>query len=247
MRKRDWSSFVGDSGSLIAEPVAAGVSRLSEPVVLTSERSFFYLIQGSGLDCLVDGGWGFCRSLDAIRSNPQKPLIAIASHSHFDHIGALYLAQRRYGHAAEAGIFQNPDPVASQALPYLAGRAVFADGATVAPETIRQTACALDVFLTDGEAIDLGDRKLRVIHTPGHSPGSLSLIDERNGLLFCADTVHDGNIHDEIPGADRTILLVSHKRLAEVDFMQACPGHGAILRRDAFLDRIARYRQEAGG
>lgn len=247
MIERDWNLLVGDNDSLIAEPVAAGVTRLSETVVSIAERSFFYLIQGSDMDCLVDGGWGFCRSLGEVRANSQKPLIAVASHSHFDHIGALHFAQRRYGHASEAGIFQNPDPAATQALPYLAGRAVLADGAAVAPETIRQVPCPLDVFLADGDVIDLGGGTLRVIHTPGHSPGSLSLIDERNGLLFCADTVHDGHIHDDIPGADRSALLMSHERLAEVDFMQACPGHGATLRRDAVLARIARYRREAGG
>ncbi len=244
---RDWTSLVGNGESLIVEPLAAGVTRLSETAVSLAERSFFYLIQGSELDCLVDGGWGFCRSLDTIRADPRKPLVAIGTHSHFDHIGALHLAQKCYGHASETAIFQNPDPAATQALPYLAGLSVFADGSSVAPETIRQTPCPLRGFLADGDAIDLGGRSLRVIHTPGHSPGSLSLVDERNGLLFCADTVHDGHIHDDIPGADRAALLMSHERLAEVDFMQACPGHGATLRRDEVHSRIARYRRETGG
>ncbi|MEQ1951337.1 MBL fold metallo-hydrolase [Mesorhizobium yinganensis] len=230
---------------MTATEIAPGILRLTEEIVSGSERSFFYLIQGSEADCLIDGGWGFGTGLDGFRANPEKPLLAVATHSHFDHIGLLHLAERRYGHRAEAAVFADPDPVTTQALPYLADRPVLTGSGTVEPASIRQTACPIDVFVENGDTVDLCDRRLTVLHTPGHSPGSLSLLEADSGLLFCADTVHDGHIWDDIPGADRAALLMSHERLAEVDFTRACPGHGAILPRAAFLDRIARYRRQA--
>jgi glyoxylase-like metal-dependent hydrolase (beta-lactamase superfamily II) len=238
-----WSLECGVEG-LSVEEIAPGVKRLSEAALLPGERSFFYLLEDTDRDCLIDGGWGFCSSLDGLRSDPEKPLVAIATHSHFDHIGMLHLAGERYGHAAEAAIFAGPDPTATQALPYLAGRPVLIGGEAVEPHSIVQPACPLDRFAGEGSRLELGSRRLDVIHTPGHSPGSICVLDAAAGLLFCADTIHDGHIHDAIPGADRKALLVSHQRLAQVDFQLALPGHGATLPRSAFLDRIDRYRNE---
>jgi glyoxylase-like metal-dependent hydrolase (beta-lactamase superfamily II) len=242
---RQWADLI-DAAGFTAIEIEPSVFRLAEAVVSEAEQSFFYLIRGDEADCLIDGGWGFGTSLGNLRSDPEKPLLAIATHSHFDHIGLLHLAGRRYGHQSEATIFADPDAVATQALPYLAGRSVLASGGTIEPASIRQTACPIDIFVEDGDTVDLGGRRLTVLHTPGHSPGSLTVLDQRSGLLFCADAVHDGHIWDDIPGTDRTALLMSHERLAEVDFARACPGHGAILPRAAFLDRIARYRRQAG-
>jgi glyoxylase-like metal-dependent hydrolase (beta-lactamase superfamily II) len=241
-----WADLVGDASGLAAEEFAPGVMRLSEKVVSEAERSFFYLVRGSNADCLIDGGWGFCDSLGFLRADPSKPLIAIATHSHFDHIGLLHMAGTRFGHRAEAAIFADPDAIATQALPYLEGRPVLDGGGTIEPDSVVQRACPLHAFLEDGQVVDLGGRRLVALHTPGHSRGSLSLLDEDAGLLFCADTVHDGHIWDDIAGADREALRMSHERLAEVDFVRACPGHGAILPRAAFLDRIALYRRQAG-
>jgi glyoxylase-like metal-dependent hydrolase (beta-lactamase superfamily II) len=241
-----WQSLECGVEGLVVEEIAPGVKRLSETALLPDERSFFYLLEDTGLDCLIDGGWGFCSSLDSLRSDPEKPLVAIATHSHFDHIGMLHLAGKRYGHPAEAAIFARPDPAATQALPYLSGRPILIGGQAVEPHSIVQSACPLDRFVGEGTRLELGSRRLDIIHTPGHSPGSICVLDAAASLLFCADTVHDGHIHDAIPGADRKALLVSHQRLAQVDFQLALPGHGATLSRPAFLDRIDRYRNEKG-
>jgi glyoxylase-like metal-dependent hydrolase (beta-lactamase superfamily II) len=239
-----WQSLACGAEGLVVEEVAPGVRRLSEAAPLPAERSFFYLVEGADRDCLIDGGWGFCVSLEALRSDPAKPLVAIATHSHFDHIGMLHLAAERCGHPAEAATFARPDPTATQALPYLAGRTVLDGGGAIAPDTITQHACPLHRFIGEGSRIELGSRTLEIMHTPGHSPGSLCVLDRAAGLLFSADTVHDGHIYDDIPGADRRDLVLSHRRLAEVDFALALPGHGAILARPDFLDRIDRYRSE---
>lgn len=246
VRLARWPDLCAARGALIAEPVADGLVRLSERVVAPGERSFFYLLEGRDRDCLIDGGWGFCGSPAELPRDPAKPLVAVATHSHFDHIGMLHLVGERAGHAAEAAVFADPTPAATQALPYLEGRDVLAGGGVIAAQTVRQSPCPLTRLLSDGDGVDLGGRRLTVLHLPGHSPGSLAFLDEAQGLLFAADTIHDGHIYDDIPGADRAALLLSHRRLAEVDFALAFPGHGAILSRAETLERSARYRRGAG-
>lgn len=241
---RDWASLVEGPEGLIVEQVAPHVLRLGERAVSAPERSWFYLVSGDDCDCLIDGGWGFCNRLDGLRSDPGKPLVSIATHTHFDHVGLLHLAASVHVHPSELDILRDPDPFETQALPYLDGRPVLANGGTIAPGSIRQAPVSVLIPIRDGDTLDIGGRHLDILHTPGHSPGSLSILDAAGGLLFCADTVHDGHIWDDIPGADPAALLLSHERLAWVEFAQACPGHGALLSPSEFAARMDRHRRE---
>lgn len=237
---RDWRAI---HSPLAVEQLLPGVLRVSETVVAPAERSFFYLLQGDDADILVDGGWGFA-SLETVRPDPGKPLLAVATHSHYDHIGLLHLSSERFGHSAEAPVYADPTPWMTQALPHLDGLPSLADGQVIDHGSILQHACPLTRIVDDGDRIEAGGISLDVLHTPGHSPGSICLIDRKHGLLFSGDTVHDGYIWDDIPGADRTTLLASHRRLASLDFARACPGHGAVLDRAAFVERIERHRRD---
>lgn len=240
----EWDSLIGGCDALVAEPLVPGVTRLSERLLSPQSRSYFYLLEGTDADCLIDGGWGFAGSLDRLRRDGAKPLVAVATHSHFDHIGLLHLASLRYGHSAERDVFAKPTPAATQALPFLAGMAaVLDDGRFIRPGSIEQEPCPLDGLVDDGQVLTIGGRTLRILHTPGHSPGSICIVDTVSGLLFCGDTVHDGEIYDAIPGADRIALAQSQQRLVRTDFRRACPGHGAILDQGEFGRCVDRYRR----
>lgn len=241
----EWDAFKALRGGVLAEPVAPGVVRLSERGLRPGCRSFFYRIDTPDCAVLIDGGWGLARSRADLGLAPEKPLIAIATHSHSDHVGALHLAETRLAHAAEAPVYDKLDPYETQARPWIDDLDFAADGTAVAPETYRQIPCPLTGTLADGARLDYGpDLRLTVLHLPGHSPGSIALLDEARGLLYTADTVHDGEIYDAIPGADRIALRRSHDRVLEVEFAQALPGHGALMSRSAVVERIERYRRE---
>ncbi|MBC7114412.1 MAG: MBL fold metallo-hydrolase [Archaeoglobi archaeon] len=90
----------------------------------------------------------------------------------------------------------------------------------------------VDVPLKGGELISTGERSLRVIHTPGHSPGSICLYEESTGELFSGDTVFpDGGIgRTDLKGGSSEKLRDSIRRLLELDVRVLYPGHGEILR-----------------
>jgi glyoxylase-like metal-dependent hydrolase (beta-lactamase superfamily II) len=71
-------------------------------------------------------------------------------------------------------------------------------------------------ILTDGDRIELGGRTLTVLHTPGHSPDGISLLEEREGLLFADDAFNAGSIYAHFPDSDVDALDVTARRLSDL-------------------------------
>ncbi|WP_343229071.1 MBL fold metallo-hydrolase [Rhizobium setariae] len=157
-----------------------------------------------------------------------KPVFAIATHAHVDHIGSFHRYARRGGHLLEAHTFADMDdagtveswfrtqeqPVAK--LPYPGWR-MEDFGLKVAPLTQQ---------LDEGDIVDLGDRKFMVLHLPGHSPGSIALFDEHHGELFSGDAIYVGGLVDDVPGADVQSYLRTMTRLLDLEIRIGHGGHG---------------------
>lgn len=88
----------------------------------------------------------------------------------------------------------------------------------------------VDRFVRDGETIDLGDSVLRVIHTPGHTCGSICLYEADSKSLFSGDTVFpNGGIgRTDLPGGSSQDLIRSISKLAKLDVRVLYPGHGRV-------------------
>jgi glyoxylase-like metal-dependent hydrolase (beta-lactamase superfamily II) len=82
--------------------------------------------------------------------------------------------------------------------------------------------------LQEGDRIDLGGRTLAVWHTPGHSPGHISLLDSETGYLFCADTCYGGTMWIQSPDADVPAWRRSLERMAGAPITGICGGHDAV-------------------
>jgi hydroxyacylglutathione hydrolase len=87
-----------------------------------------------------------------------------------------------------------------------------------------------DVTLHDGDRIG----SLRVLHTPGHTPGCICLYDADEEILFSGDTVFTGGSFGryDFPGGDRAALTASLERLAELEVRELYPGHGEPVLHD---------------
>ena len=110
-----------------------------------------------------------------------------------------------------------------------------------APGLIDESRCLAMIFggrapgITPEIVLHDGDRigSLRVIHTPGHTPGGICLYDEKRKLLFSGDTVFTGGSFGryDFPGGDRTALTASIERLSTLDVEGLYPGHGEPVTR----------------
>ena len=85
------------------------------------------------------------------------------------------------------------------------------------PAAYKIHAYRIDATLKDGEQIDLGGRMLQVVATPGHTPDSLCLLDEKNGLLFTGDTFYKGPIYLFEPETKLADYLKSVEKLISLN------------------------------
>ncbi|MHC1632170.1 MAG: MBL fold metallo-hydrolase [Methanotrichaceae archaeon] len=153
--------------------------------------------------------------------DPQEIKLIILTHSHHDHSGGVPKIKEVTGakvliHEDEAGLLG--DDLATVA--YLFGKS--------APKI------EVDGTLKEGDVIDLGQWKLEVLHTPGHSPGGISLYERKEMVLFSGDTVFpQGNIGrtDLFEGSTED-LVKSIERLTELDVKVLYPGHMEVINRD---------------
>ena len=180
------------------EPISNGASwfshkRLSPDVAVYTEpflndffRANFYHLRGRDLDLLVDAGMGLAPLAGELDIPPGKPLLAVATHIHADHVGSLHEFTDRAGPRLEAEAFATMDD-----------RFTFADmfrdmddPVSRLPEPGWSAAnyliapAALTRILDEGDVIDLGDRQLRVLHLPGHS-WMVRLGCSTNGTASC--------------------------------------------------------------
>lgn len=94
--------------------------------------------------------------------------------------------------------------------------------------------------LWEGEQIDLGGRRLLVMHIPGHTPGSIALLDQQTGNLFAGDSVQTGPIYMFGPGRNLPALVVSMERLESFGgkIRSILPCHGALPLPASYIQKI---------
>ena len=100
--------------------------------------------------------------------------------------------------------------------------------------------------LHDQDKIDLGGRSLRVLHTPGHSPGHVVYLDEARGILFTGDTAYQGPLFACFERSSPVDFAQSVKRLARLPSVKViCPGHNDPITTPGWLNKLAEYVEAA--
>jgi len=149
--------------------------------------------------------------LEALGS--RRVAAVVLTHGHFDHLGAV----REILDSTGAPLVVHEDDAASSTTSTGNGGALFG---------FSETAPQADRTVRDGDVITAGELELRVIHTPGHTPGSICLYG--GDILLSGDTLFAGSIgRTDFPGGDMAAMRRSIARLASLpDETRVCPGHG---------------------
>ena len=185
-------------------PLGNGITAIGEPRY--HQQNWSYLICGTERALLFDTGSYYGDITPVVASLTDLPLIVMPSHMHYDHLGNILGFER----------IVLPD------LPILRACAT---GAQITPtETLflgrseDRTAptFAVDSWLPIGADIDLGGITLHLLHTPGHSPDSVSLWWAEGRTLFAADYLYHGPLYAQVPGADLPAYLATARVLQDL-------------------------------
>jgi hydroxyacylglutathione hydrolase len=139
----------------------------------------------------------------------------VLTHAHFDHTGGLGVIK------TNAKIMMHAEDAKMVGTPATASN-FFGE---------RAPTFNIDVLLKDGDEIDIGNSILRVVHTPGHTPGSICLYEPESKSLFSGDTIFpNGGIgRTDLIGGSSKALVASIERLIKFDVEVLYPGHGAVM------------------
>jgi glyoxylase-like metal-dependent hydrolase (beta-lactamase superfamily II) len=219
-----------------------GVTLIHEPHVPPFYRCNMWHLRGRTGDLLLDSGMGVVPLRAQVALLAERPVLAVASHSHFDHIGAHHEFADRAIHRLEAAILARPEPQATLAAAYDLD-AIFT---ARPPPPYRPGRYAIRPapptrLLEAGEVIDLGDRLLEVLHLPGHSPGSIGLWEAATGILFSGDAVYDGPLVDDCYHSDVPDYLATMARLRALPVRVVHGGHFPSFGAERFRALIDDY------
>jgi glyoxylase-like metal-dependent hydrolase (beta-lactamase superfamily II) len=210
------------------ERCADDVTLISEPFIKEFYRCNCWHVRGRDRDMLVDSGMGVLPLRRWVPLVTERALTAVASHTHFDHIGCHHEFRDRVVHRAEAHILADPVNTATLADPYVTDDIFDAlPPAPYASTTYAVHAAPATRLVDDGDVIDLGDRVFEVIHTPGHSPGGIALWEAATGILFSGDIVYDGPLIEDTYHSDAADYHASMVRLHDLPVRVVHGGHFA--------------------
>lgn len=179
-----------------------------------------YLLRSDSRHILIDPGHAALfdhvrQGLDALGISVADIDLVVCTHAHPDHIEAIRFfapTKARFAiHEAEWRLIQKMAPYLKSAM-------------GIDPDSL-----APDFFLTEGD-LTVGDMQLAVYHTPGHSPGGISLHWPATGALFTGDLIFKGGLgRTDLPGGDGGQLKASIRRMGTIAADWLLSGHGEVV------------------
>jgi glyoxylase-like metal-dependent hydrolase (beta-lactamase superfamily II) len=235
-------------------PVTETLSRIDEPSVHEVLRANIWHLRGRYRDLVVDAGVGVASLREHVPVLFENSPVLVLTHRHLDHVGSAHEFSDRRMHADTEVDGRTPASLRGPELASLLGLA-WPDAPPLLIDRLPSESFEVDSYqvlpapatdaLADGDVVDLGDRQLRVVHLPGHTPGCICLFEEQSGALFSGDMIYDGVLLDELPTSDVTAYVDSMFRLRSMPVRVVYPGHGDPFdgdRLEALIDAYIRTR-----
>jgi hydroxyacylglutathione hydrolase len=181
-----------------------------------------YIIRRSrtAADCLlIDAGLDPDKIIDFLEAGQLNPLAVILTHGHIDHIAGTeqlrlhYPALKVYIHKQDAQMLTGEKKNLSELM------------------GVSFTTKPANCILTDGQLIEQAGITLKVIHTPGHTPGGICLYSKKDGILFSGDSLFSDSVgRTDFPGGSMPQLIQSIKKnlLILPEEVIVYPGHGPV-------------------
>ncbi len=193
-----------------------GVYSIVEPYQF--QETISHLILGEDRAVLFDTGLGLLPIRPVVERITSLPVSVLNSHTHYDHVGgnaefsSVLAINTEYTKANMLGFKHSVIEIDLAPDAFCNGPPEGADVATFYTKPWMASR-----YVEDGEILDLGSRKLEVLHVPGHTPDATALLDAENGLLFTGDTFYDAELWLFVPESNLDDYGRSISRLANLE------------------------------
>jgi hydroxyacylglutathione hydrolase len=207
-----------------------------------------YLIVGRDSAMLIDTGLGFADLKRFVRTITPLPLIVVNTHSHPDHTGSSFQFEKVYCHADDAQMirFFSSKDFRKTSFKNMGGMRV-PDSLRI---SVKDSLYSVNlVAVKDKQIFNLGDRQIEVIYVPGHTPGSICLLDRKDKYLYTGD---NNNILVWLHPQDALPLDIYLKSLEKLqgratEYTTLLPGHGDPVDNKFISEQIECVKSIIGG
>lgn len=212
------------------------------------EQVHSYLLIGEEKAALIDTGLGIDNIKRITDQLTNLPIIVLTTHVHWDHIGSHGEFKNIYVHKDEEDWLVNGIKKLSieQIRKDVSRDITIPTPETFNPDTYKPFQGNPTGLLNDGDEIEIGNRKLTIYHTPGHSPGHISILDNSKGYLFTGDLLYDGTpVYAFFPTTNPVDLTQSLKKISNItNVTKIYGGHNTIGLDASLLQEVGNAVEE---
>lgn len=205
------------------------------------EKTHSYLLLGTKYALLIDTGLGIGNIKKEVSKITDLPVIVVTTHAHWDHIGGHKLFNDIYVHKDDAQWLRDGLPIPISII----RKNIVKEPFTKEPpedfdiNNYYPFTSGVINILKDKEIINIGSRELKVIHTPGHSPGHICLFEEKTGYLFTGDLIYLGTLYAFYPSTNPIDYKKSIDKIYKLKgITKIFPGHNDLKIQKGIIQRV---------
>ena len=192
------------------------------------EETHCYLLNGTERSLLIDTGLGVENIWEPVQKLTDKPVTAVTTHAHYDHFGGHKYFPDFYVHEAETKWINGGFPLTIEEV-----RNFLIEEPCDFPEDFDINNYYLfkgvpTRVLKDNDTIELGERTIQALHTPGHSPGHMCFFEKDNKYLYTGDLIYIGELFAYYPSTDPIAYMNSIKKLLPLPVKRILPAHHGL-------------------
>jgi glyoxylase-like metal-dependent hydrolase (beta-lactamase superfamily II) len=212
------------------------------------EEALSYLVVGKEDAVLIDTGCGIGNVKLLAEEFTRLPIQVVNTHSHYDHVSQNYLFKEisLFDHPKARDIAKNGYTRADMTRILKKQMLWKPLPASFDAENFHVPPFNVTHWLKDEDTIDLGGRSLEVIHTPGHSPDSICLLDREARLFWTGDTFYPGALYLHLPGSDLNLFVNSCEKMIALskNYDKLLPSHNEPWVDKPILEEVLQFSRE---
>lgn len=202
------------------------------------EETHCYLLCGNKQAVLIDTGLGVSNIRKVIEQLTPLPILVLTTHVHWDHIGGHHLFENISVHKEEQKWMESSFPLPLQVVKsnLTCKPCDFPKDFILNEYKIHQS--KVQPIVNGGDTIDLGNRTIQIIHTPGHSPGHCCFYEPERKYLYSGDLIYKGCLDAFYPTTNPILFYDSLKKIQTYSIDKILPGHHTLNIECNIIDEI---------